>query len=177
MNNLPRIEVVSQPKNEADLSLLLDEVRASKFIGEITPGEVQELIEAQTVRFFYEGEILTGFGGWIRMSAHWSEIGPFYTVEAYRGRGLGRMMFDTVIDTNTKARHKMYGVTKNPIMKSMFDKNGFRRIPFWAVPPEVQLHLLHKLTFGKLIQFMKKFSWREPVAHYIKIDHTGPNGK
>jgi GNAT superfamily N-acetyltransferase len=161
-------EIVPKLKSEADLYALLAEAKDSAFIAEITPAEIQALIRAQTIRFCYEGDTLVGFGGWIVIDPHWSEIGPFYTAREHRGKGLGRTVFDMVIDINRQQGRKMYGVTKNPVMKSMFERQGFLKVNLLALPPALQLYLLKKLTVRKAFYLVRKFSFHESVAHFIK---------
>jgi GNAT superfamily N-acetyltransferase len=160
-------EIVAKPKSEADLYPLLAEAKDSVFIAEIAPAEIQGLIHAQTIRFCYEGDALVGLGAWTAIGPHWREIGPFYTARAHRGKGVGRTLFDMVIDINRQQGCKMYGVTKNPVMKSMFERHGFHKVNLVALPPTIQLYLLKKLTVRKAFQLARKFSFRESIAHFI----------
>jgi GNAT superfamily N-acetyltransferase len=162
------IDIVPEPKSEADLYALLAEAKDSVFIAKITPADIQRLIRAQTIRFCYEGDTLVGFGAWIVINTHWSEIGPFYTAQEHRGKGMGRAMFDMVIDINREQGRKMYGITKNPVMKSMFERHRFNHVSLLALPPAIQFYLLKKLTVRKAFYLVRKFSFHESVAHFIK---------
>jgi hypothetical protein len=73
-----------------------------------------------------------------------------------------------VVDINRQQGCKMYGVTKNPVMKSMFERHGFDHVSLLALPSAIQLYLLRKLTVRKALQLVRKFSFREPIAHYTK---------
>jgi GNAT superfamily N-acetyltransferase len=168
VNLLERLDITPQPKHRADVLSVLDEVKHSPFIGEISPEEIEQLCHAQTILFFYDGDVLAGLVGWNMIHKTWIEVGPIYTVRAYRGQGLGGFMFDTVEEMQLQAGHKLYGVTKNPVVKGMFEKRGFRRVSLWALPYEVQRYLLRKLTLRKLLHHARKLRFRDSVSHFIK---------
>jgi GNAT superfamily N-acetyltransferase len=166
---LERLEIVQQPKQEADALRLLDEVRRSPFIGEISSDELARLLRLNAVLFFYDGDTLAGLAGWDMIDEAWVELGPFYTAQAYRGQGLGSLMFDTVERMCRDAGHRLYAVTKNPVVKQMFMKRGFRQVRMWTLPREVQVHLLKKVTLRNLLLHVRKLSFRDSVSHFIKI--------
>jgi GNAT superfamily N-acetyltransferase len=170
MSRLERFEVAPQPKRQADVLALLSEMQYSPFIGEISAEEIAHLLRANTVLFFYDGDILAALAGWEMIHAPWVEVGPFYTAKAYRGQGLGSFMFDTVEEIHRDAGHKLYGVTKNPVVKQMFAKRGYRQVRVWTLPRAVQLHLLRKLTLRKLLRHVRKLRFGDSVSHFIKSE-------
>jgi len=103
----------------------------------------------------------------------WIEVGPFYAAEAYRGQGLGSLMIDTVENMQLQAGHKLYGVTKNPVVKQMFVKRGFYQVGVWALPREVQVYLLRKLTPRRLLRHVRKLRFGDSVSHFIKEGNAG----
>lgn len=171
MSLLDRVEVTPQFQCEADVLTLLDELQHSPFIGEISPDEIARLLEAKTVRFFYDGDTLAGLAAWDVIHGPWVEVGPFYTVKAYRGQGLGSFMFDTVEEIHRDAECRLYAVTKNPVVKQMFIKRGFQQVSIWALPREIQVHLLRKLTLRRLLRHVRKLRFGDSVSHFIKSEH------
>jgi GNAT superfamily N-acetyltransferase len=168
MSLLERLEVTEQPKRRADVLALLDEVQHSPFIGEISPGEIARLLQANTVLFFYDGDVLAGLAGWDVIGGTWVELGPFYTVKAYRGQGLGSFMVDMVEKKHIDTDHRFYGVTKNPLVKHMFSKRGFHQVRVWTLPREIQIHLLRRLTPRKLLRYVRKLRLGDSISHFIK---------
>ena len=69
------METTNQPQSQADLDLLLAEVRPSPFIGQLTQQEIQTRIKDETIRFFYQDSELIGFGAWDNIDERWREIG------------------------------------------------------------------------------------------------------
>jgi GNAT superfamily N-acetyltransferase len=173
MSLLERLEVAQQPKGQADVLMLLDELRHSPFIGEISADEIARLRRANTVLFIYDGDTLAGLAGWDVIHGSWVEVGPFYTAKAYRGQGLGSFMFDTVEEIHHDAGHRLYAVTKNPVVKQMFIKRGFHQVSIWTLPREIQLHLLRKLTLRKLFRHGRKLRFGDSVSHFIKDGRSG----
>jgi GNAT superfamily N-acetyltransferase len=171
MSLLDRVEVTPQPKREADVLALLDELQHSPFIGEISPDDLARLMDAETVLFFYDGDTLAGLAAWDVIHGSWVEAGPFYTVKAYRGQGLGSFMFDTVEEIHRDAGRRLYAVTKNPVVKQMFAKRGFHPVSLWTLPREIQLHLLKKLTLRKLLRHVRKLRFGDSISHFIKSEH------
>ncbi len=164
-------EITVHPRSDADLRALLGEVQHSPFIGEITPDEVQSLARAGTIRFCYAGDVLAGFGAWITINDWWAEIGPVYTAVAYRGQGIGWLMFDTVMDAQHPARN-LYGVTKNPVVKRMFEQRGFRQVSLPGLPLVLYGYLLRKLSLRKALHHARKFSRHDSVAHYVRVGRS-----
>mgnify|MGYP001195800512 CR=1 FL=1 len=173
MSLLERVEVTPQPKREADVLALLDELQHSPFIGEISADEIARLLRANAILFFYDGDTLAGLAGWNVIHGPWVEVGPFYAAEAYRGQGLGSFMFDSVEAMQLQAGHKLYGVTKNPVVKQMFAKRGFYQVKIWILPREVQVYLLRKLTLRKLLRHGRKLRLGDSSSHFIKDGSSG----
>jgi GNAT superfamily N-acetyltransferase len=174
MSLLERFEITRQPKQQTDVPTLLNEVKRSLFIGEISPDEITHLLRTNGVLFFYEGDTLAGLAGWNTIHEMWVEVGPFYTAEAYRGQGLGSLMFDTTVERlQRQTGHKLYAVTKNPVVKRMFVKRGFHQVGVWELPREVQVYLLRKLTFRKLLRHGRKLRFGDSVSHFIKEGNAG----
>jgi GNAT superfamily N-acetyltransferase len=163
-----RFEIMEQPKRQADVLMLLDELQHSPFIGEISADEITRLLHANAVLFFYDDDVLAGLAGWEVIGATWVELGPFYTAKAYRGQGLGSAMFDAVEKIHHDAGHTLYGVTKNPVVKQMFTKRGFHQVRMWALPREVQVYLLRKMNLRKLLRHVRKLRFGDSVSHFIK---------
>ena len=167
MNPRERFEITTQPKRQADVLALLAEARYSPFIGEISLEEIEALRRAKAVLFFYDGDTLAGLGAWNPIDGVWVELGPFYTATTYRGQGLGSLMFDAVEERLRGTEQRLYGVTKNPVVKRMFAKRGFRQVGVWTLPRTIQMHLLKKVTPRKLFRHVRKLRRRDSVSHFI----------
>ena len=161
MSLLERIDVTPQPKREADVLTLLDELQHSPFIGEISLNEIARLLDGAT---------LAGIAAWDAIRGPWVEIGPFYTAKAYRGQGLGSFMVDTVETIHRDGGHRFYGVTKNPVVKRMFVRRGLHQVSMWTLPREIQIHLLKKLTLRKLLRHVSKLRLGDSVSHFISSE-------
>jgi hypothetical protein len=81
---------------------------------------------------------------------------------------LGSFLFDTVEEIHRDAGHKLYGVTKNPLVKQMFVRRGYRQVSLWRLPRAIQLHLLRKLTLRKLFRHVHKLRFGDSVSHFVK---------
>ena len=177
MSLLERFEVAPQPKRQSDVLALLSEMRNSPFIGEISADEIADLLRANSVLFFYDGDTLAALAGWEVIHAPWVEVGPFYTAKAYRGQGLGSFVFDTVEEIQRDTGHKLYGVTKNPLVKRMFARRGYHQVRVWRLPRAIQRHLLRKLTLRKLLRHVRKLRFGDSVSHFVKSDRRDDAGK
>src|SRR5256885_11779788 len=94
------VEILSESKSEADVRALLQEVNRSGFIGEVTRQELEDYGREQTIRFFYQDGTLVGFGAWQKIDDQWREIGPLYASDKHRGKGIGKLIMDTLIELN-----------------------------------------------------------------------------
>ncbi len=153
------------PKSENDLDILLQEVNSSRYIGQLTKEEVRHFVANGTIRFFYEGNQIVGFGAWEAINPQWVEIGPFYNLEAFRGKGLGREIVRLLVTLN--AGKRLYAVTKNAIVKKMMLKFGFRPVNALELPLPVYRHLISKISVARLLNLGRKLSL-DPVAQYVK---------
>ena len=159
------MDILESPKSEADVAVLLHEANASPFIGQLTPQEVGYWLQVKTIRFFYQEDALVGFGAWDNIGSDWCEIGPFYSREAFRGQGLGTQIVGTLIALN--ANRNLYAVTKNPIVRKLFDRFGFHEVGVLALPWPVVRHLLRRVSLGRLMNLTRQLSL-DPVTHHIK---------
>ncbi|HVO70829.1 MAG TPA: GNAT family N-acetyltransferase [Aggregatilineaceae bacterium] len=159
------MDIVENPRSEADVALLLHEVSASPFIGQMTLQEVEHWLTAKTIRFFYQDVAMVGFGAWDNIDSDWCEIGPFYSLETFRGQGLGTQIVETLVTLN--ANSNLYAVTKNPIARKLFARLGFREVSVLALPWPVVRHLLSRVSFGRLVNLTRKLSL-DPITHHIK---------
>jgi GNAT superfamily N-acetyltransferase len=145
MNALPR------PQNPEDLPQLLLEVNQSPFIGEITLQELEDLIQGQSIRFYYQDGQLVGFGAWVSIRPDWVEIGPLYVAQNQQGHGTGRHITEDVITWTQNLNQ--YAITRNPRMMKIFVQQGFKQVSFFRLPFAVQRFSLGKLTPTKLLRF------------------------
>jgi GNAT superfamily N-acetyltransferase len=161
------MEILLHPKSQTDIHRLLEEVNRSPFIGHVSANEMDEYIQNQTVRFFYYDGHLVGFGAWQPIEGGWCEIGPFYVVTQYRGKGIGNKIAATL--TELTPGHQLVAVTKNAVVKRMLEKHGFQRAKFSALAPPVRLHIRRRLTFWRLLKLLRKISL-EPPAYYVRVE-------
>lgn len=159
------MEVLEDPKSELDMDILLQEVNASPFIGQLTRKELGRFIADRTIRFFYEADKLVGFGAWEEIDSDWCEIGPFYNMQAFRRKGLGTQIVQLLVTLNTGK--KMYAVTKNPIVSKVMLKLGFHKVGVLALPWPIYRHLLARVSVSRLLNLARKIS-SDPVSHYLK---------
>ena len=159
------MDILEFPKSEADVALLLHEVNASPFIGQLTPQEVEHWLKVKTIRFFYQGDALVGFGAWDNFGLDWCEIGPFFSRDIFRGQGLGTQIIGILVRLN--GNRNLYAVTKNPIVRKLLPRFGFREVGVLALPWPVVRQLLSRVSFGRMVNLAQKFT-PDPITHHIK---------
>lgn len=153
---------------EADAETILAEIHETRFIARFEQDDLDRLIAQDAIRFFYDDDRIAGFGAWLAINAEWVEAGPFYVTKTYRGVGLGRQLLHTVTEYNLSLGRKIMGITINPAMKHTFEREGYRHVSPGELPLAVHLHLLKKLTPGRLLSMLKNANMRDSVAHYVK---------
>lgn len=167
-------EIVTNPKKAEDVVLALHEVNASHFIGGWSQKEFNYHLETGTLRLFYEGEILAGISAWIPFGGgQWCELGPFFTMDAFRGRGLGKLLISTAITVNREAGRNLYGVTKNDIVKHIFSSQGLLETAFFSLPPTVLLYLARKVSPHRAYQNLRKLDRSETPSQFIEYINDG----
>jgi GNAT superfamily N-acetyltransferase len=159
------VNAFPQPQHSEDLPQLLLEVNLSPFIGEITLQEIEDLIQHQSIRFYYQDGQLVGFGAWVSITPDWVEIGPLYVAQNQQGHGTGRHITEDVIAWTQHLNQ--YAITRNPRMMKIFVQQGFEQVSFFRLPLAIQWFALRKLTPTKIMRFAAKFS-PDPVMHLIK---------
>jgi len=75
---------------------------------------------------------------------HWMKIGPLVTLPRFQGKGLGKLLFNTVV---SKQKTKSLCVISScPILQHLTNSAGFTEVPnVFALPSEVQRLLLKQL--------------------------------
>src|SRR5258708_24598080 len=159
------METTTQPQSPADLDLLLEEVNTSPFIGQLTQQDIQTRMKNQTIRFFYQNGDLVGFGAWDKIDEQWREIGPFYTLIKYRGKGLGTQIVEFLVSLHVGK--KLYAVTKNRTVKKLLVRLGFQPVTATALPWPIYAHLISRLTLGRLFHLVTKISF-DPISQYVR---------
>ena len=159
------MEMLDAPRSKADLDLLLQEVAASPYIGQLTPQEIETHVKDRTIRFFYDNGELVGFGAWDNIGEDWREIGPFYALNKQRGKGLGTRIVESLVNLNSTKR--LYMVTKNPIVKKLAVRLGFHKVGAGELSWPIYRHLISRLTLSRFIQLVRKLSL-DPVSQYIR---------
>lgn len=148
-----------------DIDALLEEIKNTKFIGEVTHKEIEEHVNSGTIRFLYDGDNLLGFGAWQIVNPHWREIGPLYIIETAREKGVARQVIDEMFAIN--AAYNLYVVTKNPVIGHLAKQYQFSQISMAKLPQPLKIHLIRKFKPVRIIHLLTKFS-RDPVLHYIR---------
>ena len=161
-----QIEVVSTPRSSADLDALLAEVDETPFIAQLSVSELQRHISNNSARFFYDGETLAGFGAWQPISRTWVEIGPFFVMNQYRDRRLGRRVVETLLEATNA--YNQYAVSMNPVVKRMFERLGFQPVGLLRLPLEVQLNLLRRLSPTRLLRLASRYT-PGGTTHFIRL--------
>lgn len=148
-----------------DIDVVLDEMKSTKYIGEVTLKEIEQHVSSGTIRFLYDGDKLLGFGAWQVVNPEWREIGPLYIIETAREKGVARQMIDEMFAIN--AAYNLYVVTKNPVIGYLAKQYQFTQVSMAKLPKPLKLHLIRKFTPIRIIHLVTKFS-RDPVLHYIR---------
>ncbi len=148
-----------------DIDVVLEEIKNTKFIGEVTHKEIEQHVGSGTIRFLYDGDDLLGFGAWQIVDPHWREIGPLYIIETAREKGVARQMIDEMFSIN--AAYSLYVVTKNPVIGYLAKQYQFTQVSMAKLPKPLKLHLLRKFNLTRIVHMVTKFS-RDPVLHYIR---------
>ncbi len=156
------MDVLDQPKSPVHILELLKEVNTSRFIAPINYDELQSL---KTVRYFYVGDELVGFGIWLPIDHDWVEIGPFYVALRHRGQGYGKIIVQALLDIN--ATRKLYAVARNPIIERVLERFGFTHISVINLPPPLRAYLLDKVTLERVLSVGHSLSLTES-AQYIR---------
>ncbi|MBI5929150.1 MAG: hypothetical protein HY862_07575 [Chloroflexi bacterium] len=148
-----------------DIDAVLEEIKTTKFIGEVSHKEIEQFIRNGTIRFLYEGDNLLGFGAWQAINAEWCEIGPLYIIESARERGVARQMIDEMFAIN--AAFNLYLITKNPVIRYLANQYKFTQLSMRQLPRPIKIHLIRKFNLTRIVHLVTKFS-RDPVLHFIR---------
>ncbi|GIK62930.1 MAG: hypothetical protein BroJett018_07240 [Chloroflexota bacterium] len=158
-------QMLSTLQRANDIDALLEEIKTTKFIGEVTHKEIEGHISNGTIRFLYEDDKLLGFGAWQIVNPQWREIGPLYVIEAAREKGVARQVIDEMFAIN--AAYNLYVVTKNPVIGYLAKQYQFSQTSMVKLPKPLKIHLIRKFNLVRIIHLLTKFS-RDPVLHYIR---------
>jgi hypothetical protein len=159
------VEMLVAPRQFSDVEEALEEVKQNKFIGQVTPEEIQKYIKNDTIRFFYEDGIFMGFGAWQKISKEWREIGPVYIMERAREKGVARQIVDEMFAIN--APYHLYLISKNPVIFHMANRYKFQQVATSKLPTPIKLYLLKKISPRRIVSLITKYS-ADPAKHFIR---------
>ena len=75
---------------------------------------------------------------------HWVKIGPLVTLPQFQGKGLGKLLFNTVV---AKQKKSLCVMSSCPILQHLTDSAGFTEMPnVFTLPTEVQKLLINQLA-------------------------------
>jgi hypothetical protein len=168
--NIPaNVRIESQAPDPAQLNALVEEVKTTPFIGIFTLEELHALQAAGSIRYFYDEDGLAGFAAWVNIGNEWVEIGPIYAAISHRAKGIGNVLADFVVEYNIEQGRKVYGVTKNDIVKKMFRRHGFSQMSFWQLPFILKRYTLRRIAnLERLVQLWRKRT-HDTMAHFIRL--------
>jgi GNAT superfamily N-acetyltransferase len=131
--------------------------------------ELDHHIQTKTIRLFYMGGDLAGMSAWIPFDqGRWCELGPFYTMNAFRGKGLGKQLIMTAMTVNKEQGRNLYGVSKNDIVKHIFTTQGMKHVSFLHLPPHVLYYLVRKYSISRALRHINTFDRTEMPAHFVQ---------
>lgn len=153
---------------DADRALLVREANATPFIAMLTVANLLRLERANSIFYYYHDAEIVGFGAWQNVNAQWTEIGPFFNRDAYRGQGLGRRFFHDVILHLEAADKSLYAVTKNDAVKHMLEGYGFEASSIRQLPLPLVRHLVARMDLRRVYHGLRKMSSDQPTIHLLK---------
>lgn len=163
------MEMVIQPKTASDVQILLKEIHVSPYIGTWSEQEFHHHVQTKTIRLFYRGKLLAGMSAWMPFDeGRWCELGPFYSMNAFRGQGLGKQLIITAMKINKEQGRNLYGVSKNDIVKHIFTSQGMKHVSFLHLPSQVLYYLVRKYTITRAVRHLSTFNRTEMPTHFIQ---------
>lgn len=92
----------------------------------------------------------------------WAEIADFVVLPEFRGRGIGRKLYDLAFKYLKDENKNIYIVSRNPVVIRMMRKSGFRLLDnFGRLPSTVKNHtvkkVLHLYIFKEFIRKLFAF--------------------
>ncbi|MFZ2025419.1 MAG: GNAT family N-acetyltransferase [Microgenomates group bacterium] len=103
----------------------------------------------------------------------WVKIGPLVTLPKFQGKGLGKLLFNTVVTKQTKSLCVM---SSCPILQHLTNAAGFTEVPnVFALPMEVRKllikQLMNYLSIPYLLEALRKklFLKRGKVSVFTKL--------
>ncbi len=162
------LQIAPEPRSDADRLAVIQEANKTEFIAMLTVADLKHLEAADSIFYYYSGDDVAGFGAWQHVSGPWSEIGPFFNRDGYRGQGLGRRMFHDVIAHLEAEDRSLYAVTKNDAVKHMLEGYGFSETPLAKMPLPLFLHLVSRLRPRRIYHGLRKMNSDMPTIHLLK---------
>jgi GNAT superfamily N-acetyltransferase len=107
-------------------------------------------------------------------SGGWCELGPFFALDAFRGRGVGKLVIQIAVETNRDSKRSLYGVTKNPIVKAIFARHGLHETALMRLPLPVMTYLVRKMSPERIARNLRKLNADEHAAHFIALQEAHP---
>jgi len=100
----------------------------------------------------------------IDFSRSWLEISAFLVLKSYRGKGIGRKLFEKAFATADKSRRNYFIVSRNPVVIKMIKSrrdlkltSRFSKLPLIVITREI----LSGFSWYRIREYLRKISFRK----------------
>lgn len=104
---------------------------------------------------------------------NWIKLGPFVLLEKYHNKGLGKKLFQKIIQDNIKL--SIFAASSNPAVQHLITSYNFQRVPnFFFLPIPIKFFLIRQFIEYLNLIFVyecirkKFFLRRAEIKYYIK---------
>lgn len=115
-----------------------------------------------------QGEF-AGLGNIKIIDKNWSELGLYYVLKKYRGKGIGTLLFNKTYDEVRKSYRNIYIVSRNPVMIKMMRKKGIKIVPsFFNLPFVIIIKsIIFSLNCYRMKEYFRKILKHKSFAKLV----------
>lgn len=153
--NTREVDITLTPPSKAEIDKLIVGINNSPGFNNFIQKELQQYSQNNELRSLRLKTKLVGITAINQINQQWAELAVFFVFKQYRGRGLGKTLWDNTLDSISQKN--LFLVTANRRVKRLAREYGFNRKKFYELPLVVLKHFaVKRLKHRKISGFIKK---------------------
>lgn len=158
--NTSQIDISLASPSKAEIDKLINGINNSPGFNNFIRKELQQYARNNELQSLRLKSKLVGITATKPINRQWVEFAVFFVFQQYRGRGLGKILWNNTLDSISQKN--LFLVTANRRVKRLAREHGFIRKKFYELPLAVLRHFaVKRFKHRKISGFIKKIKTKQ----------------
>ena len=151
---MPNLQITHRALTSEEIDLCIQALKETPNITGYTKQEWQNFGKVFVAKVNSE---LVAVAVNVEISKHWEELAVLIVLEKFRGRGLGKTLFNLALQDILGRKKNAYTTSRNPIVLNLMKQSGFKFTSLFQLPlPITFFNLRFIYSLYRLQEFLRK---------------------